>query len=347
MLKIEILPEDLFIIQRDRYYHPQPHIMIRMNILALHHQGENATRIGELLGRDPRTVRACLTAYQTGGLNAVYHYDKYKPESELEKFSILIEDELAKNPPQSAKEAGARIEELTGIKRSETQIREFLKKKGIHCLKTGALPAKADPVAQKEFLQNTMEPVIEEAKRGECELYYMDAAHFVMGAFLGYLWSKVRVFVRSPSGRKRYNVLGAYNPIRGVVEFVSNNGYINSQSVCDLLWNLALLHPGKKIKIILDNAAYQRCHVVRDFALELGIELIFLPSYSPNLNLIERLWKFVKKKCLYNIFYNNFEAFSQAIDECLNQTDKKYADEIKSLLTLKFQQFENIQFLAV
>ena len=214
-------------------------------------------------------------------------------------------------------------------------------------MKTGSIPCKADPVAQKKFLENTMEPVILAAKRGDVNLYYVDAAHFVLGAFLGYVWSKVRVFIRTPSGRQRYNVLGAYNAMTGVMETVTNNTYINSSSVMALLGKLRLLHPGRPIKVVLDNATYQRCYAVRSQAILLDIELVFLPSYSPNLNLIERYWKFVKKKCLYNRFYGDFESFCTAIDECLINGHQVFAEELKTLMTLKFQSFENVQFLAV
>jgi transposase len=129
MLRISILAEDISTIQHDRFYHPQPHIMMRMHTLALHHQGELVPRIAQLLGRDPRTIRTCLKTYRDSGLKAVYEYEKHKHESELNTHGELIENELAKRPPQSAKEAGAVIEQLTGIKRSPTQIREFLKKK--------------------------------------------------------------------------------------------------------------------------------------------------------------------------------------------------------------------------
>ena len=214
-------------------------------------------------------------------------------------------------------------------------------------MKTGSIPCKADPVVQKEFMETTMEPVISASKRGEVELYYVDAAHFVMGAFLGYLWSKVRIFIRTPSGRKRYNVLGAYHAIRGTMVTVTNATYINSSSVVELLGKLSLLHPDRPIKVVLDNAAYQRCYWVRMYAAVLGIELIFLPSYSPNLNLIERFWKFLKKKCLYNQFYSDFDSFCNAIDDCIADAEKEYAEELKTLMTLKFQSFENVQFLAV
>jgi transposase len=129
MLRVPISSADIPAIQHDRFYHPQPHIMMRMHTLALHHQGESATRIAELLGRDPRTIRTCLKTYQSGGLQAVYEYKKHKRESDLEAHSELIEKELAERPPQSAQEAGSIIEALTGIKRSPTQIRKFLKKK--------------------------------------------------------------------------------------------------------------------------------------------------------------------------------------------------------------------------
>ena len=96
---------------------------------------------------------------------------------------------------------------------------------------------------------------------------------------------------------------------------------------------------GRPITIVLDNARYQRCKLVLEKAAELEIELLFLPPYSPNLNLIERLWKFVKKEVLYSIYYDNFENFTKAIMECLSQTETKHKKALDSLLTLKFQTF--------
>ena len=75
-------------------------------------------------------------------------------------------------------------------------------------------------------------------------------------------------------------------------------------------------------------------------AKSLNIELCFLPSYSPNLNLIERVWKFVKKKCLYSQYYEKFPAFKDAISKCLQETSTTYKADLDSLLTLRFQTFE-------
>lgn len=164
----------------------------------------------------------------------------------------------------------------------------------------------------------------------------------MLAPFLGFLWSFCRVFIKAPAGRQRFNVLGALNALTHQVITVTNTTYINAQSVCELLRTLAALKLTMPITLVMDNARYQRCQVVYDQASALGIELLFLPPYSPNLNLIERLWKFVKKKSLYSVYYENFECFTRAIQECLGQTDTTYKSELDTLLTLNFQDFRKI-----
>ncbi len=165
----------------------------------------------------------------------------------------------------------------------------------------------------------------------------MDAAHFVLGSYLGWLWCFVRVVVRAPSGRQRFNVLGALNAITHQLITVTNESYINSLSVCTLLEKIALLGLQEPITLVMDNARYQRCPLVVEKARNLNIELLFLPPYSPNLNLIERLWKFVKKECLYATYYENFALFKQAIVACLSETTGRHQPALETLLTLAFQ----------
>jgi len=155
------------------------------------------------------------------------------------------------------------------------------------------------------------------------------------------------MFVRTSSGRKRHNVLGAFNGITKKLLTVVNDSYINSGSVCEMLRLLRRTHLGEAITIVLDNAAYQRCKLVQNLAEELGITLLFLPSYSPNLNLIERLWKFVKKQSLNNCYYETFDDFKAGINACLKGIDKKYKSQIASLMTLRFQTFKNDQIMTV
>jgi len=128
----------------------------------------------------------------------------------------------------------------------------------------------------------------------------VDAAHFVLSAYLGFLWCFTRVLVRAPSGRQRFNVLGALNAVTYQLITVTNDSYINSASVGELLEKIAALGLQTPITLIMDNARYQRCKYVSEIADRLNIEILFIPPYSPNLNLIERLWKFVRKECLYD-----------------------------------------------
>lgn len=167
----------------------------------------------------------------------------------------------------------------------------------------------------------------------------MDAAHFVLGAYLGFLWCFTRVLVRAPSGRQRFNVLGALNAVTHQLITLTNESYINSASVGELLEKIAGLGLQTPITLIMDNARYQRCRYVLDIAARLNIEILFLPPYSPNLNLIERLWKFVKKECLYNEYYENFQPFKQAITACLSETTGRHKSALSTLLTLSFQTF--------
>jgi transposase len=160
------------------------------------------------------------------------------------------------------------------------------------------------------------------------------------------LWSFTRIFIKAPCGRQRFNVLGALNAITHELITVTNDTYINADSVCKLLLKIAEAVTATPITVVLDNARYQRCKLVEDYAATLGIELLFLPAYSPNLNIIERLWKFTKRKCLYSRYYATFTEFKAAIVECLGSTSTIYRQELDTLLALNFQEFKEVQVLA-
>lgn len=177
-------------------------------------------------------------------------------------------------------------------------------------------------------------------------MFFVDAAHFVMGSFLGWVWCAARLFVRSASGRQRYNVLGALNAVTHELIRITNDGYITAETVCELLWKISKSQLQTPITLVLDNARYQRCKLVQELAARLNIELLFLPSYSPNLNLIERLWKFVKKEALNSRRHANFAEFQHAINDCLDRTTTDHYDELETLLSQNFQTFEHVSILA-
>jgi transposase len=207
------------------------------------------------------------------------------------------------------------------------------------------LPAKADPDRQAGYLAEELEPRLAQARAGQRAVFFVDAAHFVLAPFLGFLWSVTRLFVRAPAGRQRFNVLGALNAITQELLTVTNDTYITATEVCALLRQVAARNLGVPLTVVLDNARYQRCAQVVTLAASLHIEVCFLPPYSPNLNLIERLWKFVKKQCLYSTYYADFTAFKTAITQCLAQTQTTHRAALGALLTLRFQRFEKAQFL--
>jgi len=163
-----------------------------------------------------------------------------------------------------------------------------------------------------------------------------------MQPFLGFLWCFVRVFIQAPCGRQRFNVLGALHATSLQIITFTNESYINSQSVATLLQKIASRFTDLPITIVLDNARYQRCHFIMNLAIELNIELLFLPPYSPNLNLIERLWRFVKLECLYSTYYDTFDCFKRAISDCIDQSHTTHKQSLTSLLTLNFQTFRNV-----
>ena len=178
-------------------------------------------------------------------------------------------------------------------------------------------------------------------------MYFVDAAHFVYATFLGVVWCWARLCLRAASGRQRYNVLGALDGISHRLIQVTNHSYSNAPSVCDLLRAVAnAAVPGVAITLVLDNARYQKCALVQEMARQLGIELLYLPSYSPNLNLIERVWKFVKAECLRSTYYSSYEGFNAAIQRCLDDLPGKHKAAMDSLLTLNFQTFENVSVVA-
>jgi len=209
------------------------------------------------------------------------------------------------------------------------------------------IPAKADPEVQAAYLQQELEPRLAAAQAGQRAVFFVDAAHFVLAPFLGYLWSLTRLFIQAPSGRQRFNVLAALNAVTHELVTVTNETYITAQTVCTLLERLAALNLSVPISVFLDNARYQKCALVRETAARLHIELCFLPAYSPNLNLIERLWKFVKKQCLYSHYYADFASFKAAIVQTLSETDTRHKSALDSLLTMRFQVFRKPQLVPV
>jgi len=136
--------------------------------------------------KSENTLITYLEDYLEGGIEKLKEINFYRPQSELELHRGTIKEYFEKNPPATINEAIYKIEELTGIKRSHTQVRKFLKSMGMKCLKMGSLPSKANPDEQEEYRKTKLEPRLNEAKERKRAVFFVDAAHFSNGSFFGF-----------------------------------------------------------------------------------------------------------------------------------------------------------------
>lgn len=165
--------------------------------------------------------------------------------------------------------------------------------------------------------------------------------HFVHNVHPGTVYAKKgeRPCFAANSGRRRYSVLGGYSSLTGEYAGVAVTGSVNAQTVLAFIDALEVAFPqAQRITVYVDNARYFHARLVKAYLQGKRVRFIYLPAYSPNLNLIERLWKFCKKKVLSR-YYARFETFTQAIDAFFTDLDR-YRDELDTLMTDHFEIFK-------
>lgn len=327
--------------------HPEPIVQKRMLCLRLKYRGYSNQAIADIVEVSRNTISNYLGIYAEHGLEGLRTLNYKGPTSKLDKHKTKVEKSFRSEPPKTAKEAQKRIKQLTGKTRSLSRVCAFMKRLGMSPRATGQIPAKANPAQQETFLNQTLLPLLDKAKEGQCHVFFMDSVHFVLAAFVSVVWCFERVFVKTAPGRFRLNVIGAIHATSLDFTGLYNATYINADTVIQLLERLAMQYEGLPIHIVLDNARYQHCKLVKDAAQRLNIDLVFLPPYSPNLNLIERLWKFVKAEVCAANYFEDGKTFQKAILKFLNQLDRKSLKiQLKSRLALNFQLFDHAQNLA-
>jgi transposase len=345
MLTLNLDQAEIQRLNYERFHYPCPMVQKRLHAVYLKAVlGASNQHIGLLCDLHPNSVAHWVKAYRQQGFEVLTQNRYGTNASQLDGSRQSILESLQAQPPHSANQAVARIEELTGLRRSPCSVRRWMHKQGLRFRRLGHVPAKADPDKQQQGLEQDFRPHLERARQGLCHLFFLDAAHFVLGPFLCAVWCLARLFVRAPAGRQRLNVVGAVHALTKQVVSLTNTSFVDAHLIAAFLGQLREQFSDLPLVIVLDNARYQRCTFIQQLAGQLGITLLFLPPYSPNLNLIERLWKLVKKKCLYAQYYSSFAAFSTAIENCL---DTLQQDELETCLTLKFQTFQKSQFYPV
>jgi transposase len=175
-------------------------------------------------------------------------------------------------------------------------------------------------------------------RRGK--VYFLDAAHLLHAAIPSQGWIKRghSIQLKTNSGLQRLNILGAYSPDERDLISLEGRESCDAERVVELLRKIRAANPGKRLLVVLDNASYHHAAPVTRAATALRMQLLYLPPYSPNLNLIERFWKFLKRKVARNRYYATFVEFRTAIQNVLNNI-AAYGDELTSLMTERFQLF--------
>ncbi len=303
-------------------------------------------RVGVMTGCCRNFVRDLIHKYNKEGLESVL---EIKPQTgrpgKIAPYLNEIDTALEKAVPKCSSEAMSIIEKTSGVKISVSYARQLLHKLGYSFRKLQPIPGKADADKQAEWIKD-MQPVMEEAKEGKRKLFFMDAAHFTLEAFLCHVWCKEPLYLRSGAGRNRFNVLGCINPF--TFDFIESHSmvYVNAEQVKEFLVKVRNASGEIPVSIVLDNARYQHCNVVKEKAAELNIELIFLPPYSPNLNIIERLWKYTRRYVLAGKHFASPADFHEALRYFFEDDFNNQISGLSSLLTLNFQSFKNAHLLC-
>ena len=203
------------------------------------------------------------------------------------------------------------------------------------------IPGKAQSVYVQQDFISFMESLYECGKSNDKEvLLYSDPMHQIHNAENGYAWQEKGKAgtkeITSNTGRKRLNIIGAINAVTMQPTVLLEEENCNADSILRLLKVIKQQYnDAETICIIHDNARYQKGAIVQDKAKELGIDLIYLPPYSPNLNLIERLWKFFKKKVMKNQYYEQYQTLKDAVKNFFHNFEQYY-NQLLTLLNFNF-----------
>lgn len=291
-----------------------------------------------IVGVVPKTIQNWLQKYTTGGISELIQLH-YKPKKhrltffQLNQIYIWVSFEY----PGTTKEIQNYILEKFKIDYSVENVRKLVLKLGLKCIRSKSVPGNPPTVEeQRKFVDDYQ---VRRAKPG-CKNLFIDGMHLVHQNEKSYCWGDPTFpqILETNSSRKRLNIIGAWNPETYSLIHLTGEENCNADRVISLLEKiLQIYEDASKIYIYVDNARYFWAKKVQEWIDRNGkIKCIFLPPYSPNLNLIERFWKFAKKKLVKRTYYAKYKTFRAKTFQFLNNV-KKYRDELKTLMVEKFQ----------
>jgi len=299
-------------------------------------RGWSAAQVAEILLFDEKTSRHYFERYQQGGPKALLDDHHSGAELKLDTHQMSkLESYLEEHILPDAKSVIAHIDKQYGVRYSVIGVTDLLHRLGFYYKKPTHVPGKQDPAQQQAF-HKEYEHL--KANKGENDpIYFADATHPQHNSIPSYGWIKKgqEKELKANCGRQRLNINEAIN-IETLEPTTGFYDTINTDSAIDLFAKIEAKPPDSNvIYVIVDNDRYYRSRLLKKHLKGTKIKLIFLPPYSPNSNLIERYWKFFKKKVLNNRYYETFEEFKRACESFFRKR-KKYMPELQMLPTENF-----------
>ena len=296
----------------------------RIHAIILLGMGYTLKKVKEVLFIDDETLRNYVDSYRRDGVNGLLKDERNGRICRLSAEQIdLLCTELDNNIHLTVTSVIHFVTQSFEVKYSNTGMRDLLHRLNYVYKKPKLVPGSPDIEAQEIFAEQYEDYML--SKPNDVEVVFVDAVHPEHNTLAAYGWIKRGQTreLKTNSGRQRLNLHGAINAETYEITIIESDT-VDADSTINLLSAIDQKYPcASAIKVILDNARYHYSKKVKEYVATSRIDLVFLPSYSPNLNLIERLWKLFKKKVLYNTYYENINAFRKGcikffrnIDDC-------------------------------
>lgn len=295
--------------------------------------------VANFLMLDEKTVRQYFKTYKEKGIEGLLRTAYIGSESRLTpEQKAELTQYLDENLIQTTKEVIDHVYKTYKVRYSRSGMTKLLHELGFSYKKPKRIPGKANRQAQEEFIEKYRK--LRENAGENDPVLFMDGCHpmFNSIASCGWIRKGSDKELKANTGRQRLNINGAID-IKTLKWSVDLPDSVNAQSTIALFKKLEQKYPlANKIHVIADNALYYRSKLVSNYVAGSKIELVFLPAYSPNLNLIERFWKFFKKKVLNNQYYETYDKFIHAC-KCFFRQRNRHTEELRTLLAENFQLF--------
>src|SRR3954452_7906928 len=349
MKTIQLTPQQRNDISERRRQAQDRRIYPRLSAVLWSDAGRTREEIAELVGVSTRQVGQWFRIFRNKGLDELCTLHYQGDPGRLGPAQVnRLKQEIKKGVFHNAEQIRTWIGATSGVSYSASGVKDLLHRIGASFHKVSGFFWKADVQEQKKFVRKHRRHK-RQAGPGT-RRYFVAACHPVWGVGLLYscwLLTGQRLHVGVGNGRKRLNIIGAYCPDdHDYVDLRLTKENITGEQFVKLLEKLRAKHPGtEKFILYLDNARYYSKPCVKEWlAAHREFRLVPLPAYSPNLNLIERLWKFLRKKALSR-WHETFEEMQGAVAEVLDRLGD-YRDELATPMTERFAIVEVGQAVA-